>query len=826
MSLSLKSVCLPRQLLRHWVGGRDAWQREHVRRLGRRFWLNAVASVLMGISAVLGLTQAWAAGVTMAYSWAGLAVFYTLLRSGASQRWTDPSLTFAQLIFAISSVVVSYGLVDIARGAALQLMCLLLAFEMDRLTRRQLLRASLLAVAMLCLTSLGRVLIEPQQVQVAVELYDLVMATVLLPAAIMIGGEIGRLHRRVVVQREELARTLAQLSQLSWCDALTGLSNRRQMMSLLEQEQQRQQRGGQPWCVALIDIDWFKRVNDSHGHGVGDAVLRQFAAVCGSTLRPGDTLARWGGEEFLLLMPAGDEQQALDVLGQLRLAVAASDWSALASGLKVSFSAGVVQCVAAASLVDVLEAADRALYRAKNAGRDRCVAERLRGAPVASSRSPAAVPAPRVWVDQAQMRGGGPLQGRAGESARPLPAARLPAAVDAAASQPRSRSPWQRLWDLVMSADPVLREHLRLPMIAYALHMVWMAAVLWYAMPAEHIGAFDGQVVVFYELASVAGFYLLIRCGLTRRLGDPSLVLVQMIAACLIVGYGYAVAPTLRPSLLHLMCVIQIFGMVTLRPRASRAAGAGAVLVLLVVLAGELLGNGDAAQRQAEVLKIALACFIVGRLSMLSHQYSQVRESGAAEQQQLASAVAQVQELVVRDALTGLFNRRHMQDLLAHESERFSRTGVRFCVALIDVDHFKRVNDTYGHQTGDEVLVGVAQAAQQALRSNDVICRWGGEEFLVLMRDTDPALQGLVALSRLRQHVSQSPAPSQAPGLVVTFSAGLATPRAGETLEQTLARADQAMYAAKAAGRNRDVVAEEPAPVVWPSPCMQAAMPV
>ena len=167
-----------------------------------------------------------------------------------------------------------------------------------------------------------------------------------------------------------------------------------------------------------------------------------------------------------------------------------------------------------------------------------------------------------------------------------------------------------------------------------------------------------------------------------------------------------------------------------------------------------------------------------------------------------------MRELVIRDALTGLFNRKHMQDLLRQECERFARSGQGFCVALIDLDHPKRVNDAYGHQMGDAVLVGVARAAQGALRENDVICRWGGEEFLVLMRDNDPASQGLQAMTRLRRQVTELRPAASAPDLSVTFSAGLAVSQPGEAIVQMLERADRALYTAKSSGRNQDALAE------------------
>jgi diguanylate cyclase (GGDEF)-like protein len=175
--------------------------------------------------------------------------------------------------------------------------------------------------------------------------------------------------------------------------------------------------------------------------------------------------------------------------------------------------------------------------------------------------------------------------------------------------------------------------------------------------------------------------------------------------------------------------------------------------------------------------------------------------------------VAQVEQLVTRDALTGLVNRKQMQELLEREALRQARSGRAFCVVLVDLDHFKRINDQHGHPVGDEVLCAFARAAQAGLRETDTIARWGGEEFLLLMRETDPEPAGQVAVERLRQTIAAM-RPSQAvPSLRFTFSAGVAQHRNGEPLAQTIAAADRALYAAKAAGRNRVVLSESAAAI-------------
>jgi diguanylate cyclase len=803
--------------------GTEPSSREHLSRLLRSVWLTVVAAVLMVVSTWFGFTPLWAMVVTVGYFAFVVAGLYALIRSGVARHWPTASLTQLQLLVSISAVVVAYGVADIARGAALQVLCLLLAFEMDRLSQRQLIKASAFAMVMLCLTLLARVLLQPDPVHLALEVYDLVMAAVLLPLAVIVGGEVGRTHGRLLRQRELLTGTLAQLNALSTRDALTGVANRRHAMSLLEQEHKRQQRGGAPLYVALLDIDWFKRINDSHGHGVGDRVLQRFARLCADAVPADATLARWGGEEFLLVMPACDTTRAMAVVTTLRQVTAAEPWSELATGLRLSFSAGVAGHDATSTLAQTLERADRALYNAKDMGRDRTVTDGQHD----GQQTPAADPPPHApSPDRSNHAAPAAVAATpAQEASTPsFIASAIPAEGDITLFEPddtsghandwrrTTRRMWRALGNVVMGADAATREHLRLPLISFPVHLFWVAAVIWFALPAQYIGATQGWLVVAYELSCVAVFYGLIRSGLSARWRDPSLVLAQMLAAMTVAAYGYVVAPTLRASLLHLMCVILVFGMVTLRTVASRTAGIYAVLLLAGAALSIWWINPEVAILEA--LKLCLAGFVLARLAMLSQNYSQVRRDVAVEQRQLSRAVAQVQELVIRDALTGLFNRKHMQDVLAREHERFQRTGQSYVVALLDVDHFKKINDAHGHHVGDDVLRGLAQHALASLRQTDVIARWGGEEFLVVMPDIDHAQAGMAALARLRQALAEQrwhdeAAPSRQT-LQVSFSAGLARVRAGETIDQLIDRADRALYDAKESGRNRDLVADAP----------------
>jgi diguanylate cyclase (GGDEF)-like protein/PAS domain S-box-containing protein len=162
-----------------------------------------------------------------------------------------------------------------------------------------------------------------------------------------------------------------------------------------------------------------------------------------------------------------------------------------------------------------------------------------------------------------------------------------------------------------------------------------------------------------------------------------------------------------------------------------------------------------------------------------------------------------LRELATRDSLTGAANRRHFVELAQRERERSLRSKSALSLCLFDADHFKRINDDYGHVAGDHALTTMARAAQGALRAADVLGRLGGEEFAILLPDTD--LTGaLVVAERVRVAVASSVVrSSEGSEISVTISVGVAQLKADESLEQLLKRADVALYAAKDHGRDR-----------------------
>jgi len=169
----------------------------------------------------------------------------------------------------------------------------------------------------------------------------------------------------------ELRGAYKRIEELAELDELTGSFNRRCIMRMLEDEIARAHRNKTPCSVALIDLDWFKRINDAHGHPTGDEVLRTFAITTFANIRTIDRFGRYGGEEFLLLLPGTGNEAAAHSLDRLRAIIAELDWSALSAGMTVTISAGVATLVPDETPDALLARADCALYAAKERGRNR-----------------------------------------------------------------------------------------------------------------------------------------------------------------------------------------------------------------------------------------------------------------------------------------------------------------------------------------------------------------------------------------------------------------------------------------------------------------------
>ncbi|MDO9236764.1 MAG: GGDEF domain-containing protein [Aquabacterium sp.] len=308
------------------------------------------------------------------YILAGGLTFYALLRSGWAHRHNSPTMACPQVLFSIGAVLLAYATIPFSRTLALQWLCLILVFDMHRLQTAQIWACTALALAGLFGIVGYEQLTHTTGVNRVGEWINMGMTAITLPVLVTVSGLARRLRRQNERQRLEMAEALSQMQMLAIHDGLTRTLTRRHMQQLLDEEVSRQKRTRRVFCVAMLDLDWFKQVNDRLGHAVGDAVLIDFAAQVQSALDKGHAVARWGGEEFLILMPETSLPEAITALQRIRLAVHKHDWQRHAGNFRLTFSAGVSQHTVDDKPERILAMADGALYTAKSTGRDRTCA--------------------------------------------------------------------------------------------------------------------------------------------------------------------------------------------------------------------------------------------------------------------------------------------------------------------------------------------------------------------------------------------------------------------------------------------------------------------
>ena len=207
------------------------------------------------------------------------------------------------------------------------------------------------------------------------------------------------------------------------------------------------------------------------------------------------------------------------------------------------------------------------------------------------------------------------------------------------------------------------------------------------------------------------------------------------------------------------------------------------------------------------LLQTVGGCVMQYHLNMENRRQQEIINQQNAELRELLSQLTQqnckLEQMASTDALTGLTNRRRFLESLENERSRTERNGGALSLIMFDIDHFKKVNDTWGHAVGDKVLCEIAREMQLFLRKADSAARYGGEEFVILLPETELPGAALIA-NRLRQMVADTViTQDQGPPVAVTISIGIASLELDESGEKLLIRADQAMYRAKNNGRNR-----------------------
>jgi diguanylate cyclase len=312
-----------------------------------------------------------------------------------------------------------------------------------------------------------------------------------------------------------------------------------------------------------------------------------------------------------------------------------------------------------------------------------------------------------------------------------------------------------------------------------------------------------GPAYALCGLALMAVTILLSEIGFNERFKDHYLVAPGSSANMVILLTFAYIAPEV--GVMFLCSLFTVFSFASLRSTPIQtgilwtAMALGLAGLFLLTDKPLAMPHGGHLERFATMTTFIVT---IGRCMFLGIFSSSLKASLYQSGLKLKEAYKRIEELAELDELTGSFNRRCIMRMLDEEIARSARSGSSCSIALIDLDHFKRVNDSYGHPTGDEVLRTFAITMFANIRSVDRFGRYGGEEFLLLLPDM-PNEGAVPAMDRLRAIVADLDWSAFSPGMKVTLSAGVATLKPDETTDSFLARADSALYTAKAQGRNR-----------------------
>jgi diguanylate cyclase len=336
-------------------------------------------------------------------------------------------------------------------------------------------------------------------------------------------------------------------------------------------------------------------------------------------------------------------------------------------------------------------------------------------------------------------------------------------------------------------------------------------AVCWIALQLDF---FRGSTAAFNQLFSLIWLghglmALVLLSGLGRHMKDQSMSLPVVLWSTLGLLVSAYFVDQVRLCVMVLFFAILQTGVFRLSFRSFVSVSSLCVVGYGVIIWRVAALYPEAIDVTAEMIQWSAFTLITVGVVLVANEISSIRRQLIERNSQLGKIVDRIQDMAIRDELTGMYNRRHATERLSKIREMGNRNAFSFMALYVDLDHFKRVNDNHGHHVGDEVLREFSLMVRDSLSGKDFAARLGGEEFLVVLVKTDRE-HGLEMAEKLRDAVTRLQFPS-APGLQMSASLGAAEFKAGETLDQLLARADAALYRAKHGGRNRVCLASEEA---------------
>jgi len=362
----------------------------------------------------------------------------------------------------------------------------------------------------------------------------------------------------------------------------------------------------------------------------------------------------------------------------------------------------------------------------------------------------------------------------------------------------------RRLAVLLCGTDPGMRRMLQYWAATWVLYVICIGLLTVQVQQGlSDAGAAHGLVA--FGACGALAFYFLIRANGIFKLAPDQLAVAQAAFSLVCAVWAYAISGPLRAAMLTMAVVIIVFCMFALRPRQTLMLSSAAIVGMGTTMWWLQAHDPVRFPPVTEALTFGYLAGALVSTALLSGEMSKLRSRTKRQKRELSDALDTIRVLATVDDLTSLINRRHMNEVLDAE-ERRHPSAAATCIALIDIDFFKQVNDRYGHAAGDNVLRLFSATARASLRANDVLARWGGEEFLLLLPDAAPG-DARAVLERMAGRVHAMAVPGLE-GRRISFSAGLARRRAGEQFADAISRADRALYQAKEAGRDCIVLAE------------------
>lgn len=293
--------------------------------------------------------------------------------------------------------------------------------------------------------------------------------------------------------------------------------------------------------------------------------------------------------------------------------------------------------------------------------------------------------------------------------------------------------------------------------------------------------------------------------GRSRNLRDPAMTAVFMCWATTLISFFLYCCPQYRPIALLGYLTVMPYGVFRLSWRGFLGVALFTLASYTMVMMLQIHQQDLNWRPQREIIYgLAFVASLVA-YCFLGREVAILREAYRMKNRELRRALGRIEELAVTDELTGLYNRRYLLRSLERSRALTDREGLPFVVALVDIDHFKQINDLHGHRVGDQVLTELAQQLRMSVREVDVAARYGGEEFVLLLSgltlvDAEQVLNRL-RVSVMEQRFSET-------GLPLTVSIGATQYLPGEETDELINRADRLLYDAKRAGRNR-IVAQQ-----------------